>query len=83
MFVDKKIFKIDETRYPSLIQMTETLRTNHRFSSDIVKRGAELFGKPWADDFEQVLNALFPTQQALVAAVKGYASFAMHSMRCK
>lgn len=74
-------FKLDRTRYPTLEQMSETLRAKHRFAGDIVDRGAALFGEPWADEFEQALSALFPTQQALAAAVKGYATFAMHSMR--
>ncbi|MGP1629343.1 MAG: class I SAM-dependent methyltransferase [Giesbergeria sp.] len=79
--LDLKPFTLDEGRYPGLVQMAKTLRANHRFASDIVDRGAALFGEPWADEFEQVLNALFPTPQAVVAAVKGYATFAMHSMR--
>jgi 2-polyprenyl-3-methyl-5-hydroxy-6-metoxy-1,4-benzoquinol methylase len=78
---DKKPFKLDRARYPGLVQMAQTLHANHRFASDIVDRGAALFGEPWADEFEQVLNALFPTPQAVAAAVKGYATFAMHSMR--
>jgi 2-polyprenyl-3-methyl-5-hydroxy-6-metoxy-1,4-benzoquinol methylase len=61
--------------------MSDTLRANHRFAADIVDRGAALFGEQWAEEFEQVLSALFPTADAITAAVKGYATFAMHSMR--
>lgn len=73
--------KLDQSRYPALVQMAKTLHANHRFASDIVYRGITMFGEPWADEFEQVLNALFPTPETMVAAVKGYATFAMHSMR--
>jgi len=78
---DKKTFKLDGVRYPSLVQMVKALHANHRFASDIVNRSAALFGEPWAEEFEQVLSALFPSQQALVAAVNGYAAFAMQSLR--
>lgn len=73
--------KLDRKKFPALIQMAETLRANHRFAADIVDRGAALFGALWAIEFEQVLSALFPSAEAVAAAVKGYATFAMHSMR--
>jgi hypothetical protein len=61
--------------------MADTLRAKYRFAADIVDRGAALFGAEWADAFEPVLNALFPTEEAVTAAAKGYAVFAMQSMR--
>lgn len=73
--------KLEQSRYPALVRMTKILQANHRFASDIVDRGAALFGEPWADEFEKIMNALFPTPKMLEAAVKGYAKFAMHSMR--
>ncbi len=78
---DHTPFKIDSARHPALAQMAEALRANHRFAADIVDRGAALFGAPWAEEFEQVVSALFPSREAVTAAVKGYATFAMHSMR--
>lgn len=78
---DKTQYKLKRAQFPVLMQMVETLRANHRFTADIVDRGAALFGAPWATEFEQVLSALFPTAEAIAAAVKGYATFAMHSMR--
>lgn len=74
-------FTLDRARYPGLVRMAEALRARHRFAADIVDRGAALFGAEWADQFEPVLNALFPSEQAVQAAVKGYATFAMQSMR--
>lgn len=74
-------YKLDPTKFPALMQMTETLRANHRFAADIVDRGAALFGEQWATEFEQILSTLFPSPEAVAAAVKGYATFAMHSMR--
>lgn len=78
---DKIPFALERARYPGLVQMAEILRAEHRFAAGIVDRGAALFGAQWADQFEPVLHALFPSEAALRAAVKGYATFAMHSMR--
>ncbi|TKJ21495.1 class I SAM-dependent methyltransferase [Blastococcus sp. CCUG 61487] len=78
---EMKSFQLDGASYPGLTRMAEALRARHRFAADIVDRCAALFGARWADEFEELLNALFPTQEAVDAAVKGYAGFAMHSMR--
>jgi 2-polyprenyl-3-methyl-5-hydroxy-6-metoxy-1,4-benzoquinol methylase len=74
-------FSLHPDRHPALVRMTDALRTNHRFAADIVDRCAALFGARWADEFELVVGALFPTPEAVTAAVKGYAAFAMQSMR--
>lgn len=79
--LDATPYKLDRTKFPGLTQLADSLRTNHRFAADIVDRGAALFGAPWATEFERVLSALFPTAEVIAAAVKGYATFAMHSMR--
>jgi hypothetical protein len=60
--------------------MADTLRANTA-SRPISSTAAPLFGAEWADAFEPVLNALFPTEEAVTAAAKGYAVFAMQSMR--
>lgn len=73
--------KLDTAKYPNLALMTTTLRAKHRFAADSVDRGMSLFGDTWAAEFEQVVSALFPNPEALAAAVKGYATFAMQSMR--
>lgn len=73
--------KLDTAKYPSLALMNTTLRAKHRFAADSVDRGIALFGDTWAADFEQVVSSLFPNPEALAVAAKGYATFAMQSMR--
>lgn len=67
--------------YPSLALVDERLRRNHRFASGSVDRCLKLFGESWAIEFEQVIGSLFPNPEILSAAVRGYANFAMQSMR--
>lgn len=74
-------YKLAPEKYPSLALMATTLRANHRFAADTVDRCIALFGEVWATEFEQVVSALFPSAQAIAAAAKGYATFAMQSMR--
>ena len=74
-------YKLDTDKHPSLALMTTTLRANHRFAADSVDRGIALFGETWATEFEQVVSAMFPSAEAIAAAAKGYATFAMQSMR--
>jgi SAM-dependent methyltransferase len=74
-------YRVDGDTHPGLAQVTDALRAKHRFAADIVDRCAALFGSRWADEFELVVGALFPTPDAVAAAVKGYAAFAMQSMR--
>jgi SAM-dependent methyltransferase len=75
------LFTLERAQFPALHQMAETLRTNHRFAADIVDRGIAIFGETWAVEFEQVVCSLFPSAETIAKAVKGYAAFAMHSMR--
>ena len=74
-------FRLDHGSHPGLARMTDALRARHRFAAGIVDRCAALFGVRWADEFELVISALFPTPEAVAAAAKGYAGFAMQSMR--
>jgi SAM-dependent methyltransferase len=73
--------KIFAAKYPSLALISDTFRAKHSFASASVDRCIELFGETWASEFEQVIISLFPTPEAIMAAVKGYATFAMQSMR--
>jgi len=57
------------------------LRANHRFSADIVDKAVAIFGDEWSDRFDADIAAMFPTHEGLMAAVKGYAGFAMTSLR--
>lgn len=78
---DAPPFRLDGGSHPGLVRLTEALRSGHRFAADIVDRSAALFGPRWADEFEAVVSALFPTTEAAAAAAKGYAGFVMQSMR--
>jgi len=73
--------KIDLKNYPSLAFLNTTLRLKHRFAAESVERGLKIFGHAWAAEFEEVVSALFPNPDTLAAAVKGYATFALQSMR--
>ncbi len=61
--------------------VSETLRAHHRFSGGIIEKAVATFGPAWRDRFEADVATMFPTQDALEAAVKGYAAFAMTSLR--
>lgn len=74
-------YRLDPVGHPGLAEVSRALRTSHRFAAAIVDRSAALFGPRWADEFELVVSALFPTPEAVAAAAKGYAAFAMQSMR--
>lgn len=78
---ETKSVQLDGDRYPTLLRLTEALRTNHRFAADSADRCLARFGDDWADEFELVASALFPTSEAVDAAVKGYAGFIIRSMR--
>jgi SAM-dependent methyltransferase len=72
---------IETKKYPSLTLMSTTLRAKHGFAAGSIDRCISLFGETWAAEFEQVIGTLFQNPEALVAATKGYATFAMQSMR--
>lgn len=67
--------------YPCLGALDSIFRADHRFSRDVVNRGIFLFGDPWASEFEELLGRLFPGDERLSSAAKGYSTFAMGSMR--
>lgn len=71
----------DPLTRPSLVAMREQLRQSYRFSADALDRAGALFGTEWADRFEEALRRLFPTPEALADAIRGYAAFAMTSLR--
>ena len=67
--------------YPLLAAMRHAFKTEHRFSGDIVDRAYAAFGDRWATSFEEAMNRLFPLDDERAAAIKGYAAFAMTSLR--
>jgi SAM-dependent methyltransferase len=67
---------------PSLSEtVRDVLRAHHRFSGDIVDKAIAAFGAEWRDRFEADVATMFPSDDQLTAAVKGYAAFAMTSLR--
>ena len=72
---------ISEKATPSLDLVCRFLRERHRFSRDIVERGAERFGSCWVEACEETLHSLFPSERALELATKGYAAFAFDALR--
>lgn len=71
----------DVSSRPKLARARELFRAHHRFAANIVDRSLETFGSSWADDFDEALAHLFSDDDQLSAAVKGYAAFAMTSLR--
>lgn len=68
--------------HPENIQAAvEVFEKFARFASDSVDRLATEFGLPWQRDFESLLAHLYYSPASLEAAVKGYRSFAIDSMR--
>ena len=66
---------------PTLFQMDQEFKDRHRFSSNIIPNGVKYFGDHWLIEFERTVNALLNNKAEVTAAVKGYAFFAMNSMR--
>jgi hypothetical protein len=67
--------------YPKLFELRKIFKDQHRFTRSIVDSGLTTFGARWAAEFEELLQRLFPTESSLVLAARGYATFAMNSMR--
>jgi 2-polyprenyl-3-methyl-5-hydroxy-6-metoxy-1,4-benzoquinol methylase len=72
---------------PTCVDPTATARLaaaieeHARFSRGAVERGIELFGAWWMSEVDDLLSRLYPDADSLVAAVRGYAAFAMDGMR--
>lgn len=67
--------------YPKLFALGNIFNKHHRFTRSIVNRGFFTFGAPWATEFEELLQYLFPSEASLVHAANGYSAFVMNSMR--
>lgn len=72
---------VDSRQMPRLAQLQTLFDQRYRFASALIGRALALFGDDWASDFEEVLVTLFPDDESLAAAAKGYAAFAFDSMR--
>lgn len=62
-------------------RVTSIFRANHSFSRDIAVRAEKMFGKEWRSSFGETIDVLYGNENDLEAAIKGYAAFAIDSMR--
>ena len=62
-------------------RVTDIFREKHGFSADIAVRAEKLFGDEWTLAFGHSVDMLFASEERLTHAIKGYAAFAMDSLR--
>jgi len=62
-------------------RVTDIFKARHSFSRDIAQRAQATFGDKWERAFAETVDTLYADDQALEAAISGYAAFAMDSMR--
>jgi SAM-dependent methyltransferase len=74
-------YALDGAAMPRLAEFRQILSDRFRFFKDVVDRNAAAFGHEWAADFEEMLEKLFPTADALGLAAKGYAMFVLDLLR--
>jgi hypothetical protein len=74
-------YKLDSKRCPCLALLSAILRANHRFAANSVDRGVSLFDEAWATGFKQIVSSMITDAEAIAAAARAYATFAMQSMR--
>jgi SAM-dependent methyltransferase len=55
--------------------------TRYRFALGVLNKSEATFGSAWTREFDFVLASLFPDEDSLCAAAKGYTAFAFDSMR--
>lgn len=70
------------TSPPPRIAAAVSLFEQHaRFARTSIERAGLDFGVPWRDEFAALLTALYPEDEALALAIKGYGHFCLDSMR--
>lgn len=66
---------------PRLARLQALFDQKYKLSRALIGRALASFGPAWAADFEPIVANLCPDDESLEAALKGYASFALDSMR--
>ena len=66
---------------PTLAKLQVLFDQKYRLSRALINRATASFGPQWTADFEALLSSLCADDAALEAALKGYAAFALDSMR--
>jgi SAM-dependent methyltransferase len=74
-------FVFDESVAPRLAEVRSLLVTRFPLFKELVDRAGATFGDEWVHECEETLERVFPTVDALTAAVEGYAAFALDIMR--
>jgi SAM-dependent methyltransferase len=69
------------SQYPSFERANSLVRSSFRAFADILNRGRDSFGRAWMAEFEAVLEKVFPSDDQLATAFKGYVKFATDSVR--
>ncbi|MFZ4498316.1 MAG: class I SAM-dependent methyltransferase [Burkholderiales bacterium] len=72
---------LDTRHTPALAKLQSLFDHKYRLSRALIGRSVAHFGPDWATDFEGVIASLFADDASLEAALKGYAAFALDSMR--
>jgi len=72
---------INKIEFPYLSQLEESFLGGQRFAVNGLHRAYSMFGNSWAKEFEKILSSLFSSKESINSAAKGYAKFAIHSMR--
>lgn len=68
---------------PRLAELRGIFRERFGFLKDVVDRGSETFGTGWIREFEECVARVFPSEEALSAAAKGYALFVLDLLRAQ
>jgi SAM-dependent methyltransferase len=71
----------DPQRTPTLALLQALFDQQFRLYRPLISRALASFGPQWAVDFEAVISGLCADDASLEAAAKGYAAFALESMR--
>lgn len=67
--------------YAAVGRLTELLDGQQRMFRGSVERSSNQFGEAWLCELGELVACVFPDEPSLEQAVKGYASFAMDSLR--
>lgn len=69
------------TGKPALDRLSAKFGAKHRLFRDAVPRAYAQFGDTWANEFDDLLDRLFPAEADLALAAAGYAAFALDALR--
>ncbi|MBF0358381.1 MAG: methyltransferase [Magnetococcales bacterium] len=67
--------------YQQLTKLNRLFLEKYPFMGSAIKSGFAAFGRTWADEFEELLTVMFPSEKELAAAADGYVRFALDVTR--